>query len=591
MSNQVAPPTLWSGWLEEASDAGLLAHFRDRSSEHAFAEIVRRHGPMVLRTCVRLLGPTGEAEDAAQAAFVLLTQRCHAIHSALPIWLHWAARNTAFKMLRSRCRRAFHEREAAKLRIMVEQTGSTVHLREELDAALAQMPAALRQAVILRYLEGYSQQEAARLASCPQGTLARRAGEGLERLRKILRTRGVLLPATLLVAWLNQEAIQAAALSPDLMRKLAAARAAPSPIAVAVSESVLDTLRRGRGLWCTGIAALLAVVILTGTVGLRWAGIGGAARREGSPAVQDALRAEPAVPPPLFLLPGEQPLPSEPSTQALNLQILGSRREAAWVKLMERIEERGLPRKFSRSPRAVAVSPDGQTLAMSHADGRVQLWDRSTGQERTTLLGGSARVWSLAFSPNGKLLAAGSDDHLIRVWNLATAAEPLSLRGHQGGVLGLAFSPDGRALASASADGSVWLWDVAAGRLARTVIHSSDVIFTSVAFSPQGRQLAAGSLTGDLHIWDADTMQERKRWTKSWVSALAFLDENRDLVTAGVDGLTIRWDSESGNSQELHRGLAAWSVEAARDESAWLLAGGGCIVRWPVRQPGFATQR
>src|SRR5436190_321147 len=59
-------------------------------------------------------------------------------------------------------------------------------LREELDAALAQVSDPLRQAVILRYLEGHSQEEAARQAGCTQVTLGWRAMKGLERLRTIL---------------------------------------------------------------------------------------------------------------------------------------------------------------------------------------------------------------------------------------------------------------------------------------------------------------------------------------------------------------------------------------------------------------------
>lgn len=56
----------------------------------------------------------------------------------------------------------------------------------ELDQALMRLPSALREAVALRHLEGRSQEDAAQAAGCPQGTLAWRAMEGLNRLRAIL---------------------------------------------------------------------------------------------------------------------------------------------------------------------------------------------------------------------------------------------------------------------------------------------------------------------------------------------------------------------------------------------------------------------
>src|SRR5262245_53590624 len=80
------------------TDAELLADYAATASERAFDEIVSRHGAMVFRTCLRLLGNSHEAEDAAQAAFIVLARRPRAVRSDLSTWLHWVARNTAFKV-------------------------------------------------------------------------------------------------------------------------------------------------------------------------------------------------------------------------------------------------------------------------------------------------------------------------------------------------------------------------------------------------------------------------------------------------------------------------------------------------------------
>ena len=60
-------------------------------------------------------------------------------------------------------------------------------LREELDHGIAQCRLRLREAVILCYLEGHKQADAARMLGCNQGTLSRWAADGLERLRALLR--------------------------------------------------------------------------------------------------------------------------------------------------------------------------------------------------------------------------------------------------------------------------------------------------------------------------------------------------------------------------------------------------------------------
>ncbi len=189
-----------------ATDAALLADFQARKSGEAFNELVDRHGAMVFRTCGRVLRDAHAAEDAAQAVFLALARQPDAVRGSLPGWLHEVARRTSLKLLRSRRRRTIHEREAPAM-----QTPEDSPWREELDAALASLPAMLREAIVLRYLEGRTQEEAARTAGCPPGTLAWRAMEGLNRLRaRLSRRGGAVVTGAALLALMAREA-QAAA--------------------------------------------------------------------------------------------------------------------------------------------------------------------------------------------------------------------------------------------------------------------------------------------------------------------------------------------------------------------------------------------
>ena len=106
---------------------------------------------------------------------------------------------------------------------------------ENLDRELGALSAIQREAVILRYLKGYSEKEAARIAGCPQGTLGRRASDGIARLRKRLAKQGFALGTTVFLGLLEAEARAAVpqTLLPSIVAasKVAAASAAGTPIA------------------------------------------------------------------------------------------------------------------------------------------------------------------------------------------------------------------------------------------------------------------------------------------------------------------------------------------------------------------------
>lgn len=111
----------------------------------------------------------------------------------------------------------------------------------------------------------------------------------------------------------------------------------------------------------------------------------------------------------------------------------------------------------------LAIAPDGQILAVACFDWSVQLWDLTTGKEKTRLQGHQERVNAVAFSPSGQTLASSSDDRTVILWDLATGRQRATLKGHRGHVLILAFGAEEKTLATGSADGTVKLWDAVKG--------------------------------------------------------------------------------------------------------------------------------
>src|SRR5262245_3082459 len=101
---------------DAASDEVLLERYLAGRDEAAFAALLRRHGPMVLAACTRVLGHAHDAEDAFQATFLVLAQKAGSVRprSHVGSWLHGVALRTAREAQRAAARRRAREQRAAR---------------------------------------------------------------------------------------------------------------------------------------------------------------------------------------------------------------------------------------------------------------------------------------------------------------------------------------------------------------------------------------------------------------------------------------------------------------------------------------------
>ena len=196
----------------QRTDRQLLEDFSARRDETAFAELVARHGSMVLRVCRRMLHHEQDAEDAFQATFLVLAQGCGSIlkREALANWLHGVAYRTAMKAKRSAARRRNHEAHLRERTPPPATTPTWDDVQAVLDEEIQRLPASVRSAFVLCVLEGKSHAAAAVALQCKEGTVASRLSRARQRLQQQLARRGIKLAALLAALCVAEGASKAA---------------------------------------------------------------------------------------------------------------------------------------------------------------------------------------------------------------------------------------------------------------------------------------------------------------------------------------------------------------------------------------------
>jgi len=190
--------TMSSGGPDAVADRELLHQFIARGDQSAFAELVRRHGPMVMGACRRSLGNRDEAEDAFQATFLALARRASSVRwqPSIAGWLHTVACRAAARLRRQLSRARTIPPQAVRSR--QRDPAQIVCLRDAmaaLDEELSRLPAHLREPVVLCCLQGLARDEAAQALGLSLGALKRRLERGRAALASRLRRRGLELPA------------------------------------------------------------------------------------------------------------------------------------------------------------------------------------------------------------------------------------------------------------------------------------------------------------------------------------------------------------------------------------------------------------
>jgi RNA polymerase sigma factor (sigma-70 family) len=451
------------------TDGQLLERFRTYRDEAAVEVLVRRYGPLVFGVCRRVLGNAHAAEDAFQATFLVLVRKASTLDRvrSLGSWLYTVAYRLALRARANAARRRVRETEAARRRPETDDPAAPSDLAVALEEELHRLPEKHRVPLVLCYLEGKTNEQAAQALGCPSGSMSRRLAQARDVLLERLRGRGLVCPAAGLAAVLAAETAPAAVPLPLVHETARAASwfaaeggttAASSAQAVTLAKGVLKAMLVHKLKLAAGLLLSVCLLAAGTTVLVR------AAAHAEPPAPQARNDKRPAGPGG-ETQPGEAPLP----LGAVNR--LGSTRLRHGDGIL-----------------FAAYTPDGKALLTAGRDRTIRLWDLTTHRELRRfdrgeageedepeapaasqvdmdrrMLGTLGMDFQAALSRDGKVVAANRGGTVL-LWEVTTGKKLREIKTGQHAVAQLVFSADGKSLLALDHERAVGIWEVESGR-------------------------------------------------------------------------------------------------------------------------------
>ncbi|HEY7426047.1 MAG TPA: sigma-70 family RNA polymerase sigma factor [Gemmataceae bacterium] len=544
-----------AGPPDDCGDAELLERFLLSREEAAFAALVRRHGPLVLGVCRRMLRHEQDAEDAFQAAFLVLARKAGSIRNkeSLAAWLYEVAYHIAARMRAETVRRNIHERQVAGMpRANADAEVTEREWVAVLDEELNRLPEKYRRPLVLCCLQAKTHAHAAQELGLPVGSISRLLGRARELLRERLSDRGFTVPAALLGTALTAETLTAAVPHSLIVVTAQAARL----VVLGAADAVRSASARPLGLADKALQTMsltrlkmMTVVLILGSV-LGGAGLVAQQTWLGGPPERSSQEQPKASP--------ETAAKAAPA--AVRNDRFGDPLPSGAIARLGTVRFRHEGEAWS-----LVFSPNGKILAALTAS-RVILWDARTGKEiqRLPEMRGSIPIGRLIdFSPDGRTLAGPQDSNHVGLWNVATGKllraldVPSKNKGIElsgSGLHTIRFSPDGRFLAVAGSNNRCYVLDAVTGEALHHFkeerTDGPPVSPNSLMFSPDSKMLAMQVLVRwkpmayEIQVRDVRTGKILRRWQvgSDFLCDLAFSPDGKMLAAGGTDWITI-WDA------------------------------------------------
>jgi RNA polymerase sigma factor (sigma-70 family) len=522
-------------------DGQLLDRFVAAKEQAAFAELMHRHGPMVLGVCRRVLRDTHAAEDACQAVFLILARKASSIrrHDSVGGWLY----RVAYRLALAARTVAVHQRAQALTNAnMIPTTAPAAAPDQELcfilDEELQRLPKKFQVPLVLCYLEGKQYEEAADLLGWPASTIKGRLAQGREMLRKKLIRRGLALSSAGLACGLTESTLRAALPRGFVDSTTTVARAIAGGNLVLAGLPAQVTALFQEGITQMSLAKLKRTAALVLAICMFLGSAAWIAARRLPDADDVSQQAEEQKP-----------------------QHEGKAPDSEAGRPAERLRLAGAPfRQYTLDD--FKIAPDGKTLAALGIDGSVRLWELPSARLKHVL---APRFLfaprHMAFLPDGSLATTDSQGKSVTIWDVTTGKEVRKLQNIEG-VSQILFSPNGQTFAAlcvgppSKPGDSIRLYDLPTGQEIQTLPLANKSLLTpsgdtrvilpiKFAYAPDGKSLAA--MTAQvIHLWDAKTGKEICNFSGT---DFVFSPDSKILATVDLDNTIRTWDWPSAKER------------------------------------------
>jgi RNA polymerase sigma factor (sigma-70 family) len=353
-------------------DLELLHDYVHSRSESAFAELVRRHADWVFAIARRKVRDEQLAQDVAQAVFIVLARKAPQLlarrwNVRLTGWLYHVVRLTSSNALRELSRRSRHEQAAAAQRAETSQTEQAVDWEELLpmvDASLADLRGADREAVLLRFYRQQSFTDIARALGVSEEAARKRVTRAIDRLRRLIRKRGAMsVTSAALSTGLLASAAPSSGAATAIVASAAGSTVAPSLLA----KTVLHALFLKQA--ATAVLAAAMVLVVAG-------GTGVLLQTTAAPPSQQAQGAAPA-PAPAATRPTIDPIAQQRMTDVYFTFL--SLKSASWE--MEYTQPENPPHFWGPKRTATVAFRRPNLCVVKSSDIRGDFWATSDGKE------------------------------------------------------------------------------------------------------------------------------------------------------------------------------------------------------------------
>lgn len=580
-------------WTESAHasdlDSNLLIRFLSDRDEAAFAGLVRRHGPLVYGTCLRVLGDHNDVDDAFQAVFFVLARRASslALDRGIGPWLHGVAVRVAKKLRRQIVQRKLREMAAAKSEPVVMPEFEH-DFWEVIDEELARMSLPLREVLLLCDLGGQSHSQAAEALGLAKGTITKRLAKAREALAARLKRRGISLavgavstllatraPASIPAPLLLETARQAVAFS---IKQLGG-----SATAKTLAEEVMRSFQVGvLKVWLVG--GLLGLILSSGL--MLASGLDGPIKKYSEPPLPGAAAPAAAAKAAtmwkqnftvdypgrlpvsvVFSADGKTLLTGDTTGEVMALIFTGDEPQWRWKS------------KAEGSHAAVVFSAD-QKKVYATAENGVRVLDAATGKEEARIEAKASNPTAIGVFPNkaidekftqSQLVFGNAHGYFVKTWadgkladtigTIATSTVAKGAKPADDAAVPLAVDPKGRSaimtgprdatgeVAGIKGKNVLWAYvcgDHSAGSPGNRVMVGHTATVVSAAWAKEGGTAVSGDADGRVIVWDAKTMKETRRVELGGrVAALAISPDAKYTAAyvLGKQGAVFVWET------------------------------------------------